>query len=458
MGLRRFIRNVSDLARVELLRTEERSTNVFTLLNNNLGKFLHNLFGGEGSPYSDSQAMRNATTFACMQVRAEALSTFPASVKQYSEQGSRTAYEHPAHRLIHDRPNPFQTAADFWKTVSLHIDNHGDCFAVITYSGAYRPKRIDIIPYPKQVQILVSESGEPFYQYGSKKYASYEILHFKDLSLNGLYGCGKIRYNCETFSYAKKLKNYGKNAIGTKPPGYFKTDANFDTVKKQGEALAKTWNDAIAEGKNPILPFGLDYKNLIISPGDAQYLEAVEATKEDICAIFRVPPTLVQNYQRATFANAEQQDLVFVKYTMLPIVTNIEQECNAKLFAEENETSKTPYYVKFNTSALLRGDFKSRTEGYRTLFQIGAINGDTIAELEDWNKWKGGDRRFIPMNMIPLDKIDEFIEQLTEPVDSPAGDPGGSQHQRNGMSTAELKRLLVESLKLNGHNHNGHEK
>lgn len=437
---------------MELLHTEERSTNVFTLLNNNLGKFLNGLFGSDDDcSVTGRRAMYNTTVYTCVQVRAEALSTFPASVKQYSESGSRTATEHPAHKLIHDKPNPFQTACDFWKTVSLHIDNDGDCFAVISYSGAYRPKRLDIIPYPKEVQILVDDKGEPWYQYGSKKYASYEILHFKDLSLDGFRGCGKIRYNAETIGYSNKLKNYGKNAVGLKPPGYFSTDANFNTVKQQGEELAKGWNDNIANGKTPILPFGLKYMNLMISPGEAQYLEAIGATKEDIYGIFRVPPTLAQNYQRATFANAEQQDLVFVKYTMLPLITNIEQECNAKLFAEENETSKTPYYVKFNTGALLRGDFKSRTEGYRTLFQIGAINGDTIAELEDWNKWEGGDRRFIPMNMIPLDKIDEFINQLTEPVDSPAGDPGGSQHQRGMFSIEELKKFLIQPQHMNGH-------
>jgi HK97 family phage portal protein len=452
MGFGRFIKNVGDLARVELRRTEERSTNVFTLLNNNLGKFLSGLFGNDDDcAVNDRQSMRNTTVYICVQVRAEALSTFPASVKQYSESGSRTATEHPAHKLIHDKPNPFQTACDFWKTVSAHIDVYGNCFAVITYSGSYRPKRLDLIQYPNEVQILVDEQGDAWYQYGSKKYASYEILHFKDLSLDGFYGCGKIKYNAETISYSNKLKKYGKNAVGVKPPGYFSTDANFATVDKQGAALAKTWNDNIAEGKTPILPFGLKYMNLMISPGEAQYLEAIGATKEDIYGIFRVPPSLAQSYGRVTWANGEQQDLNFVKHTMLPLVTNIEQECNCKLFAEENETSKTPYYVKFNTGALLRGDFKSRTEGYRTLFQIGAINGDTIAELEDWNKWEGGDRRFIPMNMIPLDKIDEFIAQLTEPVDSPAGDPGGSQQQRGMFSLDQLKKFLISPQHTNGH-------
>lgn len=458
MGVKSFINNVRNLAKVNLQSFEQRSSEIFTLLNGSFGRWW---FGGGDNDLCDTisskQALRISTVFTCTLVRAESLSSLPASVKQFSEKGSRTAYEHPTHRLIHDKPNPFQTASDFWKTVSLHIDLYGNCFVKITYTKAYRASRLDIICDPRSVQIMRSENGEAYYDYDGKRYKSYEMLHFKDLSLDGYYGCSRISYNSETLGYARKLKNYGSNAVGNKPPGYFSTDATYDVVKKQQEALSEGWNSNIANGKTPLLPFGLKYNNLMISPGEAQYLDAIGATKEDIYGIFRVPPTLAQNYERATFANAEQQDLVFVKYTLLPLVTNIEQECNAKLFSEDNDTSRTPYYVKFNTGALLRGDFKTRTEGYRTLFNIGAINGDTIADLEDWNKWEGGDRRFIPMNMIPLDKVDEFISTLTEPIGSTASDPGGSQQERS-FTIKDFRNFLIKSH-VNGHEKefNGHE-
>jgi HK97 family phage portal protein len=219
-------------------------------------------------------------------------------------------------------------------------------------------------------------------------------------------------------------------------------------VKKQEDNIAKGWKDKIAEGSTPLIPFGLKYNNLMINPGDAQYLDSIEATKEDIYAIFRVPPTLAQNYDRTPYNTAEQQDLVYLKYTMLPIVTNIEQECNAKLFSEANNTSETPFYVKFNTNAFMRGDFKTRTEGYRTLWQMGAINGDHIAELEDWVKWEGGDERFVPMNMIPLSKMDEFLSSLTKPVDSTAGDPGGDPDER---MLDKIEKLMKRNGHVNGH-------
>jgi HK97 family phage portal protein len=160
-----------------------------------------------GTPiYGQDFAMRIATVFICVLVRAESLASLPASVKQSTPQGSKVAYNNPVHYLLHDRPNPFQTASDFWKMVSAHIDLHGNCFAIITYSGRFQVKRIDIIDDPDAVEVLKTESNNPVYRHDGKDYRDYEILHFKDLSIDGYRGCSKVGYNRETLRYAQKLR------------------------------------------------------------------------------------------------------------------------------------------------------------------------------------------------------------------------------------------------------------
>lgn len=392
--------------------------------------------------YSPEQALRISTVYTCVLVRAEALSTLPCNVMQSTAEGSRVAYNHPVYSLLKNKPNPLMTAATYWKTVDAQIDLTGDSFSIIRYSGRYQPKQIDLVDDPDAVSISISDSGSPVYTWKGQTYRDYEVLHFKDLTLDGIRGCSRIEYNSSTMNYAGKLRNYGSNAIGTKPPGYFTTEQNYETVKKQEQNLSDKWKTAISNGDTPTLPFGLQYKNLIINPGDAQYLDAVNATKEDIYGIFRVPPTLAQNYDRATFANAEQQDLVFIKHTMLPIITNIEQECNAKLFAESNAESANPFYVKFNVNAYLRGDFASRTAAYRALWERGLVTGNQIADFEDWNHFEGGERRFVPMNMIPLDKVDEFIDGLSEPVATNVADPGG-------QNDPNQDRALLDAIEIN---------
>ena len=90
----------------------------------------------KGTPIwgSDDYAIRIATVFICVLVRGESLKSLPASVKQVTKEGSKVAYNHPSHYLIHDRPNPFMPASDFWKAVSARIDIEANCFDIITYS------------------------------------------------------------------------------------------------------------------------------------------------------------------------------------------------------------------------------------------------------------------------------------------------------------------------------------
>ncbi|HYG02115.1 MAG TPA: phage portal protein [Chryseosolibacter sp.] len=406
-------------------------------------------------------AMRISTAYICTLVGAESLASLPAHVCQYTSKGSQKAYNHPAHYLIHDRPNPFQTASDLWKMVSAQIDNEGEAIGVITWDGRWRPVAINLAVEPSQVEIKIVK-GLPLYDFSkiksdiieSRVYHHWEILHFKHLSLDGIRGCSRVRYNAETLGYNAKLKAYGKKQIGTKPPGYFSSDAPFELIKTQTPEVGKNWKDNIDKGMVPFLPLGLKYHHLMVKPDDAQYLDAINATKEDIYGIYRIPPTLAQNYERATFSNAEQQDTVFIKYTMLPRITAIEQELNAKLFAESNKTSQEPYYVKFNVSAFMRGDFKSTVEGFVRLHNAGLINGDTVADLMEWNRWEGGDRRYIQMNMMPTDRVDDVIDSMI------AGDTeADTSEPKEGEQEPRKRRSMTISdlIKLNGYDHASQE-
>src|SRR5688500_1915453 len=117
MGLNQFFRNVSHLAKADIKakeeqrakEIEERTVQFLTQLNygaitpnypyiNNLGTYTPGIDYDIGT----NQAMRIATVFTCVLVRAESLSTLPKSVLQSTPNGSVVAYNHPAYRLIHD--------------------------------------------------------------------------------------------------------------------------------------------------------------------------------------------------------------------------------------------------------------------------------------------------------------------------------------------------------------------
>ena len=125
-------------------------------------------------------------------------------------------------------------------------------------------------------------------------------------------------------------------------------------------------------------------------------METRKFQRDEICAIFRVPPHLVANLEKATFSNIEHQGINFINYALVPYMTRIEQRANIGLLRAEDAGR---YYAKFNAGGLMRGDLKSRYESYGRGIQWGILSPNDCRELEDLNPRDGGDIYLTPTNM-----------------------------------------------------------
>ena len=124
----------------------------------------------------------------------------------------------------------------------------------------------------------------------------------------------------------------------------------------------------------------MSYKPISLPPEDSQFLSTREFSVEEICRIFRVPPHMVQDLKRATFNNIEHQSIDFVVHTLDPWLTRIEQAIVKDVLLEEEQDQ---YFPKFNVDGLLRGDYKSRMEGYAIGFSNGFLSPNDIRRLEN---------------------------------------------------------------------------
>ena len=69
------------------------------------------------------------------------------------------------------------------------------------------------------------------------------------------------------------------------------------------------------------------------------------------------------------------------------------------------ETEKGRFDVQFNLDGLMRGDYKSRMEGYAIARQNGWMSANDIRELENLNPLsdeEGGNLYLVNGNMIPI--------------------------------------------------------
>jgi hypothetical protein len=59
----------------------------------------------------------------------------------------------------------------------------------------------------------------------------------------------------------------------------------------------------------------------------------------------------------------------------------------------------------------MRGDAKSRSDFYRTMWSIGVMSHNEIREKEDLDPVEGGDEFFVPLNMVPLSRMNEMLDK-----------------------------------------------
>ena len=111
---------------------------------------------------------------------------------------------------------------------------------------------------------------------------------------------------------------------------------------------------------------------------------------------------MIGDLDRATFSNIEHQSIDFAVHTIRPWLVRIEQAINRALFSEKE---KGRGYVQFNLDGLMRGDYKSRREGYAIARQNGWMSANDIRELENMNPMsdeEGGNAYLVNGNMIPV--------------------------------------------------------
>ena len=139
---------------------------------------------------------------------------------------------------------------------------------------------------------------------------------------------------------------------------------------------------------------------------DAQFIEGMKFDKGEIANIFNIPLHMINELDRATFSNIEQQALDFIQNTLSPILIQYEEEFSYKTFSF-NEQKR--YYLKFNLTSLLRADSKSRAEFYKIMLDTGAFSINKVLDLEDMDGiGEYGDKHRVDLNHVSIEIADEY--------------------------------------------------
>ena len=361
-----------------------------------------------GKSVNPTTAIQVSAVYACVRVIAETIASLPLGVYEGTDEGSRKATEHPLYRLLHDEPNAEMTSFIWRETMLAHLLLYGNSYSQIIRTG--RAKVESLYPLlPDHMEVDRDSQGNLTYTYTTSEGQMYrldptEVLHIPGLGFDGVMGYSPIALEKSAIGLGIAAEEYGSRFFqnGARPSGIL---THPNTVKDPA-ALRASWNTAYGgsgnTGRVAVLEEGMHFEPLSIPNNEAQFLETRKFQVNEICRIFRVPPHMIGDLDRATFSNIESQNISFAVHTIRPWLVRIEQAINRALIPEKE---KGRFYVQFNLDGLMRGDYKSRMEGYAIARQNGWMSANDIRELENLNPItdeEGGNAYLVNGNMIPI--------------------------------------------------------
>jgi HK97 family phage portal protein len=360
---------------------------------------------GGGRPYvSPDSALRVSAVYAATRILAESMASLPIGIFQLKD-GKRTRVsQHNLVGLLHDTPNPNNTAFEFVEMGQAHLCLRGNAYSYIELNGA---GEVDgLYPeHPDRVTVLYDrESNQFVYQIAGQKVPASQMLHIRGFSLDGMVGLSPVALARETIGIAISAEELGAEAFaeGFVPPVVLEVAEKAS--KEQRDTYRKQWVDLTRERRAgpPVISGGTKLHTLRVSMADLQFIETRRFSINEIARLFRVPPHMLADLEKATFSNIEQQSLEFVKYTLAPWIKRWEQRMNLSLLSRAER--QRGLYLKFNVDALLRGDIKSRFEAYKMGLEGRILNANECRDMEDRDGYEGGDSFWAPLNMAPVEE------------------------------------------------------
>jgi HK97 family phage portal protein len=331
-----------------------------------------------GSAVNEKDALRNSTFFRAAALISSSIGMLPTHLMRRTVDAAgvetvKKAKDHPLYRVLHKRPNTYQTAFEFKSYMQLIALLDGNAYALIIRGLA--GKIVQLIPLKRHsVTPKLSDDWQLTFEYrrpngGTVILPADQVFHFRHpVACDGLKGMSLVDVAVNALGIAVQAEK----AAGKMLKGGVMAGGALETAATLGEEaidqLRESMRDRQADGEHAgewlILEEGLTAKPFITNAKDAQYDELRKRQAEEISRYTGVPRPLLMFDETSWGSGIEQLGLYFVTYCLMPWFIAWEQAIERSCFtvAEQNADQ---LYVKFNEGALLRGSLKDQAEFFK---------------------------------------------------------------------------------------------
>ena len=378
----------------------------------------------------------------------------PLKVYEVSTDRKLETNKYPTLTQLFRKPNPYMTMKEFMEAVIVSLLLSGNAF--IEVSGTFtdpealwwiNPTTVRINPDPKKYvknYEIVDQRGQVVATLQPD-----EMLHIKFHNPhNSYWGLSPLQAaanSLETDYYAIEYnKNFFRNS--GRPDGVLETDQVLnDKILRR---LRRHWKETYGSYKKShqvaVLEGGLRYKQITINSKDMDYLQQRKFNREEILALFGVPPAVAGIFEYANYANAREQRRLFVENTIQPLVDRI-----CEIFSESLLSNFPNIQIQADYSNLpeLREGWIQQQKQDLLDVQNGILLINDIRRKRGLTDVPWGDTWWRPANLVPYDTpIDVYPAQAPAQSSIHTDTLLEKLSQKTGLTEEEICDLIEAKL------------
>lgn len=360
------------------------------------------------SSFVTTQSMRLSAVYAATNMISNSCALLPMKIIT-TDGGRKREIEHPLTKVLNLKPNNKYNHFNFMKMLIESVILKGNGYAYIERDENLNVVALHLIDADFVTPVLQADGVTVKYIVNGMSEAidAINMIHLYQHLDNTYRGISTIKYADMTLHGAHAAENHSENFFksGAGLMGVLKSNAPMTNDQKK--QVAESWRLSINNtmgGGVAILPQGLDFQAIAISPEDSQLLETRKYNVVEIARFFNISPIKLFDLSNVSYSSLEQTNLSYLQDTILPFTQLMEDEFNLKLF-KPSEVGRI--MIDFDYSVLVQTDKTTEADYYTKLLTNGVVTvNDVRSKLgyEPSNE-EGADKHWMQISYATIENI-----------------------------------------------------
>ena len=358
--------------------------------------------------------MTFSALYACVTLIASDIGKLRIKLTQESGDDVWEEVDSPAYSPVLRKPNGYQNRIQFlenWITSKLVW---GNAYILKARDGRNVVTELYVLD-PQRVRPLVAPDGSVFYEVKKDLLSGVEVeqivvparemihdrrtpIYHPLVGVSPIAACGlaavqglKIQNNSALF-----FEN-GSNAGGVlTAPG---------AISQEAAARVKTYWDTNFSGANvgkvAVLGDGLKFEKMVINAQDAQLIEQLKWTAENVCTAFHVPPYMIGVGPPPTYNNIEALSVQYYMQCLQSLIESIE------LCLDEGLEMAVDLGTELDLDGLLRMDTATKVKAAADAVAAGYLAPNEARKKFDLPPVAGGETPYLQQQNYSLEALNK---------------------------------------------------